>query len=72
MYLNVYIPFTWEQTETPFYAKEEGRQEKQRNKKLISAWKKNLDGKSLPEYMQKTARMPVNERKRFTYYVPTC
>lgn len=28
-----------EQTGTAFYAKEEGRQEKQRNKKLISTWK---------------------------------
>lgn len=45
MYLNVYIPFTWEQTGTAFYAKEEGRQEKQRNKKLISAWKKHQDEK---------------------------
>ena len=61
-----------EQTGTAFYAKEEGRQEKQRNKKLISTWKNIRMGKSLPEYMQKTARMPVKERKRFTYYTPTC
>ena len=29
-------------------------------------------GKSLPEYTQKTAWMSVKERKRFTYYAPTC
>lgn len=34
--------------------------------------KKHQNGKSLPEYMQKTARMSANERKRFTYYAPTC
>ena len=33
------------QAKTAFYAKEEGRQEKQRNKKLISTWKKHQDGK---------------------------
>ena len=70
VFKRLYSIYT-EQTGTAFYAKEEGRQEKQQNKKLISAWKNIRMGKSLPEYMQKTARMPVKEKK-FTYYAPTC
>ena len=44
VFKRLYSIYT-EQTGTAFYAKEEGRQEKQRNKKLISAWKKHQDGK---------------------------
>lgn len=44
VFKRLYSIYT-EQTGTAFYAKEEGRQEKQRNKKLISAWKKHQNGK---------------------------
>ena len=70
MYLNVYIPFTWEQTGTAFYAKEEGRQEKQRNKKLISAWKKHQDGKK-PAWIYAEDGPNVSKWKKTVYVLCT-
>ena len=56
-----------EQTGTAFYAKEEGRQEKQRNKKLISAWKKHQNGKK-PAWIYAEDGPNVSKWKK-TFYV---
>ena len=58
------------QAETAFYAKEEGRQEKQRNKKLISAWKKHQDGKK-PAWIYAEDGLDVSKGKKTLYVLCT-
>ena len=69
VFKRLYSIYT-EQTGTAFYAKEEGRQEKQRNKKLISAWKKHQDGKK-PAWIYAEDGLDVSKWKKTLYVLCT-
>ena len=67
MYLNVYIPFTPNKLEQHSMLKKRAVRKTTKQEANLCMEKIRI-GKSLPEYMQKTARMPVKKKKVYVLF----